>query len=101
MSPRFLRTAAFALFALLAQVVDEQKRLREAPDDNLQWAVFQLQNEFNRAYRAVLEFDPQSTSSIDELKLSYDILYSRMELVSTAPTFAQVRSAAGWARLPS
>ena len=85
---------AVAIGILATRVFTDLERIRHAPDDNLQWAVFQLQNEFNRAYRAILVYDPANRASVDELKLSYDILYSRIDLVQSAPTFAGVRDSA-------
>lgn len=85
---------AVAIVILATQVLADLERIRHAPDDNLQWAVFQLQNEFNRAYRAMLAYDPADGASVDELKLGYDILYSRIDIIHTAPTFAGVRESA-------
>lgn len=87
-----------AIGLLFIPLVVWDRKLREAPDDNTQWAIFQIQNEFNRTYRAVLEYDPAVPRTAGDLRLAYDILYSRVDLVNSAPSFAAARQTVGLAQ---
>lgn len=74
------------------RVFNEQKILSEDPKDSIQWAAFQFQNEYNRFYQAVLEYDPADDRSLDAVRLRYDILFSRIALLEAAPSFTEARA---------
>jgi signal transduction histidine kinase len=91
----YLTAAAVALVLLIGalgyRVSTELRLLVEEPKDSLQWAAFQFQNEYNRFYQTVLEYDPTDPSSVATVRLRYDILFSRIGLLEAAPSFAKAR----------
>lgn len=91
----YLAAAGAALVILIGflglRVLTEQRLLSEEPKDSLQWAAFQFQNEYNRFYQAVLEYDPADPRTLGAVRLRYDILFSRIGLLEAAPSFAEAR----------
>ena len=73
------------------RVSTELRILIEEPEDSLQWAAFQFQNEYNRFYQTVLEYDAGNPATLDAIRLRYDILFSRIGLLEAAPSFAKAR----------
>lgn len=81
-----------ALALLVPNAVSELRRMIESPDDNLQWATFQVQNEFNRLQISLADLDAGSWTTFREVQKRFDILYSRIDLIRSAATFAELRA---------
>ncbi|MBS1164776.1 MAG: domain S-box-containing protein [Proteobacteria bacterium] len=77
---------------LVSHAVSELRRMIESPDDNLQWATFQVQNEFNRLQVSLADLDAGTWTTIEEVQKRFDIFYSRIDLIRSAPTFAELRA---------
>lgn len=91
----YLTATALALVLIIGalgyRVSTELRVLIEEPKDSLQWAAFQFQNEYNRFYQTVLEYDSSNPATLNAVRLRYDILFSRIGLLEAAPSFARAR----------
>lgn len=82
----FLVIATIAFLAL--NVRDEIQQLGSAESDNVQWSLAQAEVEFQE-YARQLEKQPLDT---DMLTRRFDVFYSRVRTIETAPVFETVRS---------
>jgi len=83
---------------LATDVLRELRNLRQAPRDNVQWSILQLQTEFQRLRiraQQTLSADPGSESNF---VLDFDVFYSRVQLLKTAPIFEPFRAAPYFAK---
>lgn len=81
-----------ALAFFVPHAVSELRRMIESPDDNLQWATFQVQNEFNRLQVSFADLDAGTWTTMKEVQKRFDIFYSRIDLIRTASAFAELRA---------
>ena len=78
-----------ALLVILVLVVlgagirlyQEVSLLRSAPRDNVQWTTSQLEVDTIRLHLAI-EYAQEGEASLDDVRRRFDILYSRIRLVS-------------------
>lgn len=87
--------AAFALMLAIvvfagARLWEEVKRLKEAPEDNVQWTLTQFELEFNHLQTAVEEAE-LGRIGLEELRLRYDLFYSRAITLSEGSVFRTLR----------
>ncbi|WP_128293756.1 hybrid sensor histidine kinase/response regulator [Afifella aestuarii] len=84
--------AAAALLVFLGlQVSQELKELRNAPRDNVQWTVAQLEVELLRLLRSIE--GGSGAGDIDELRKRFDVFYSRVSTIETSNMFSELRTA--------
>ncbi len=88
---RFLVALCVTLMALLVATFvylsERQKDLQDSIREDALWAVYQLDREARTLAHAVERSErkfPPAASDIEELTLRYDILYSRLSLLSNA-----------------
>ncbi len=91
------------LIVLLATMnqalLNRLSELRSAPRDNVQWGLMQLQNEYSRFHLAVDDALHGTTGDKGEIVKRFDILYSRLEIIRSAPIYADLRDDAEFAKL--
>ncbi|WP_209594973.1 ATP-binding protein [Jiella mangrovi] len=74
-------TAVAVPATLALQLQGMLRDLRATPHENLQWAVYQLSKEFDRFHIKVQEWKPGDIDSEDALRLRFDILMSRLDVL--------------------
>ena len=84
--------ALVSLGGLSLNVVDELRRLKEAPNDNVQWSVLQVQTELLSAQIQAQKLEASALSTADSFRTAFDIFYSRVELLKSADIFATFRA---------
>ena len=96
-----LIVTAISIFTFV-QVDRELTRSRAAESDNRTWVIAQIEVDVQRLYIALLAArgDP-SADALKSLRLAFDILYSRIDLVSKAPTLEDlsIRRTPTWTEL--
>ena len=84
------------------QVDRELTRSRAAESDNRTWVIAQIEVDVQRLHIALLAAQRDANAdALNSLRLAFDILYSRVDLVSKAPTLEDlsIRQTASWTDL--
>lgn len=90
-----------AVFAYL-QIERQLSRSRSVESDNRTWVLSQIEVDALQLDRALLAAQLQpGPDALARVRLAYDILYSRVDLVRRAPTLEElsIRESEGWKRL--
>lgn len=96
-----LIVTAISIFTFV-QVDRELTRSRTAESDNRTWVIAQIEVDVQRLHIALLsaQRDPDA-GALKSLRLAFDILYSRVDLVNNAPTMVDlsIRRTETWTNL--
>lgn len=80
-----------AAIALNVQIFRHAQGLREAPRDNVQWALAQLEVEVLQFAAALAQ--SQRHSDLDNVRRRFDLFYSRVALLNASQVFRPLREA--------
>ncbi|CUH75682.1 PAS domain-containing hybrid sensor histidine kinase/response regulator [Tropicibacter naphthalenivorans] len=83
----FISTIAVLVMDARAQMA----RLETASSDNIQWVLSQTETEIVGLKIAMYEARLAETLDLDELRLRFDIFYSRIETLKNSPVFDEMR----------
>lgn len=81
-----------SVYSLAVDVKTALRALREAPRDNVHWATLQIQSEFLRLQYQLDRVRTKDVATTDEFVQAFDIFYSRVQTVKTAPLLAPMRA---------
>ncbi len=80
------------IWVLSADARREIDALATANSDSMQWTLAQAEVEHLTLWNAVLEAQPGDATSLREIRLRFDVFYSRMATLQSAPAFRPVRA---------
>lgn len=78
--------------ALVLDVRAQLDRLSTAASDNIQWVLAQTETEAMTLKVAALLAEGADASALGEVRLRYDVLFSRIETLNTSPIYADLRA---------
>lgn len=88
-----LLVSAVLVGSLMLEVRDKLAELQSSPNDNVQWTLAQLDVELVALAVAIAETLPEHPGAppayLDEIRLRYDILYSRVDTLSNSKLYQQ------------
>lgn len=85
---------AVTIGSLSAQLFHQLARHTEAPRDNVQWSIFQIQSELNELRVRANKITRKDHEAISDFTTRFEIFYSRVALLETAPLFEALRGEA-------
>ena len=65
-------------------------RLNSASSDNIQWTLSQIEVEMLELTRALTEAQYQDTPDLEQIRLEFDILFSRVQSLHGSPVYGQI-----------
>jgi PAS domain S-box-containing protein len=82
---------ALAIGTLSSRLIDELERNRHAPRDNVHWSILQAQTELTSLQLEFQKLTAGEDRSTEAFRTRFDIFYSRVTLLASAPIFAELR----------
>jgi PAS domain S-box-containing protein len=79
------------IWTLSADARREIDALATANADSTQWSLAQSEVEFLRLRTAILEADPDDPKSLDRVRRTFDVFYSRVQTIRSSRNFADVQ----------
>ena len=89
-----LALAVLSIASLSFDVSTALRDLRQAPRDNINWSILQLQTEFLRLREETDRLKLAEAATTDDFVQAFDIFYSRVETLKSAPILAPIRDRA-------
>lgn len=83
--------------ALALDVRTQLEKLSKANSDNIHWALSQAETEVMSLRVAALLADGAEPKGLAEVRLRYDVLYNRIEILRSGPIYTDLRSSADYA----
>lgn len=80
------------IIILVMDVRVQMGRLATASSDNVQWVLTQAETEVQTLRLAALHARTAETPNLDEIRLRFDVFYSRMQTLENSAVFAEMRN---------
>jgi PAS domain S-box-containing protein len=84
--------ACISVSSLSLDVVRALQHLKQAPRDNINWSILQLQTEFLRMRAELDKLKLAESATTRDFSQAFDIFYSRVQTLKTAPILEPVRN---------
>ncbi len=81
-----------SIFSLSLDVSRALDGLKQAPRDNINWSILQLQTEFLRMRAELNRLKLAEAATTDSFVQAFDIFYSRVQTLKTAPILEPIRN---------